>query len=87
MLWLQFLNGSVKKHPFYPVKISSVFSKPFFLVHVASNVNDSADPAPFFREVTSRMQTPAAKLANQHIIRKGDLQRSITTLILTSSVD
>ncbi len=39
---------------FYPVKISSVFSK-LFLGHVALNANDSADSAPLFRGVTSRL--------------------------------
>ncbi len=53
MLWQKCLNGSVFFIFFYPVKISSVFSK-LFLGHVALNANDSAAPAPLFRGVTSR---------------------------------
>ncbi len=37
---LKFLNGSIKKHLLYPVKISSVFSTLFFLVHVALYVSE-----------------------------------------------
>ncbi len=46
ILWLKFLNGTVKQHLFNPVKIRSVFSKRFFLVHVALNANELCWPRP-----------------------------------------
>ncbi len=55
ILWLKFIKGSVKKSFFPPVKISSVLSKPFFLVHVALNACDSANFAPLLCGVTRRL--------------------------------
>ncbi len=45
ILWLKFLIGSVKQHPFYPVKISSVYSNPFWL-HGPFNANELSSPHP-----------------------------------------
>ncbi len=39
ILWLKFLNGSVKKHPFYPCQNELCFYQAI-LVHVALNANE-----------------------------------------------
>ncbi len=80
------INGSVKH--LFPCQ-NQLFSASFFLVHVALiNANELCSPRPSLLWRAVRF-TLAAKLANLHVIRKGDLQRFIKKpyCLLTSSED
>ncbi len=44
VVWLKFLNGSVKQHHFYPVKNSCL--QQAVLLHVALNANELCSPCP-----------------------------------------
>ncbi len=83
ILWLKFLNGSVK-NTFFTLTKSALFSASRFLVHVALNANELCSPRPSLpwsdEQTLNFSQTLLGKVICKDLYKK-------KKHILTSSVD